>query len=123
MLDVVYGRSALLKSETPVGSRVPDVIGGDGRRLLGGQWNAVILHAGCEDVARRLAGALELSFVDGDVADLAKFFGHDRYVTFIRPDRIVGWLSDGDAADIEGYAAYQIGKSGTSQAAGEPARA
>ncbi len=101
MLDVVYDRSDLLKSETPVGSRVPDVIGGDGRRLLGDQWSAVVLHAGCEEAGRRLADALELPLIDGDVANLAKFFRHDRYVALIRPDRIVGWLSDGDAVDIE----------------------
>ena len=106
MLDVVYGRSALLDSGSPVGSRVPDVIGGDGRRLLGDQWSAVVLHSGCEDAARRLAGELELPIIDGDMADLAKFFCHDRYVALIRPDRIVGWVSDGlDAVDVKACAA------------------
>jgi 2-polyprenyl-6-methoxyphenol hydroxylase-like FAD-dependent oxidoreductase len=101
MLDVVYDRSAMLKSKGPVGSRVPDVIGGDGHRLLGDQWSAVVLHARCEEAARRLAGALEIPLIDGDVANLAKFFGHDRYVALVRPDRIVRWLSDGEVVDIE----------------------
>ncbi len=105
MLDVAYGRSALLASEPPVGSRVPDVIGGDGSRLLGGQWSAVVLHAGCEAAARRLASALELPLVDGDMADLVKFFGLDRFVALVRPDRIVGWVGDGEAIDLDACAA------------------
>ena len=100
MLDVVYGRSALLGSAAPVGSRVPDVIGGDGRRLLGDQWTAVVLHAGCEDTGRRLASALDLPLVDGDVTKLVKFFGRDHFVALIRPDRIVGWLGGAETADI-----------------------
>ena len=99
-LDVVYGRSALLQSENPVGQRVPDVIGADGRRLLGDQWSAAVLHAGCEDASRRVASTLGLPLIDGDVANLAKFFGRDRYVALIRPDRIVGWLGDEDAVDV-----------------------
>ncbi len=104
MLDVVYGRSALLKAEAPVGSRVPDVIGGEGHRLLGDQSSAVVLHAGCEDAARRLASALELPLIDGDVADLVKFFDREHFVALIRPDRIVGWLGGAEAVDIEACA-------------------
>ncbi len=100
MLDVVYGRSALSESGAPVGSRVPDVIGGDGHRLLGDQWSALVLQAGCKDAARRLASALGLPLMDGDVARLVKFFGRDRFVAVIRPDRIVGWLGDAEAFDI-----------------------
>ncbi len=106
MLDVVYDQSSLLKSRLPVGSRVPDVIGGDGHRLLGDQgapWSSTQVvktrHAGS------LASELDLFLVDGDVADLAKFFCHDRYIALIRPDRIVGWLSNGDAVDINACAA------------------
>jgi hypothetical protein len=105
MLDVVYGRSILLESEIPVGSRVPDVIGGDGRRLLGDQWNAVVIHAGYETAALGLARELELPIIDGDVADLVTFLRHDRYIALIRPDRIVGWLSESDKVDIEACAA------------------
>lgn len=105
MLDVVYRRSALLASAAPVGIRIPDVIGGDGRRLLGEQWSAVVLHAGYADAARQLASALELPLIDGDVAKLTKFFGRDRFVALIRPDRIVGWLGGAGAVDIEAGAA------------------
>ena len=105
MLDVEYGRSALLASESPVGSRVPDVIGGDGLRLLGDQWSAVVLQARSGDAAARLASILELPVVDGDVAALAKFFGRDRFVALIRPDRIVGWVGKGDDVDLQACAA------------------
>ncbi len=102
MLDVSYGRSALLKSDkSPVGSRIPDVIGSNGHRLLGNQCSAVILHAAYEGIAKELASALKLPLLDGDVAELAKFFGRDRFVAIIRPDRIVGWLGDADTFDID----------------------
>ncbi len=63
MLDVAYGRSALLESETPVGSRIPDVIGGNGCRLLGDQWSAVVLHAGAKTrlAASRARSSFRLS--------------------------------------------------------------
>ena len=109
MLDVVYGRSALLASEGPVGSRVPDVVGGDGRRLLGDQWSAIIVNAGCEEAAHQLAAALDLPLVDGDVAGLVTFFGRDRFVALIRPDRIVGWLGDANTVDIGACAAALSG--------------
>ena len=105
MLDVAYGRSALLTANPPVGSRVPDVIGGDGFRLLGDQWSALVLHAGCKDAARRLASAFALPLVDGEVAGLVKFFGRDRFVALIRPDRIVSWLGDGEGVDLDACAA------------------
>ncbi len=105
MLDVTYGRSALIGADAPVGSRLPDVIGGNGRRLLGEHWGAVVLHAGCQDPARRLALALGLPLMDGDVAGLVRFFGRDRFVALIRPDRIVGWLGTAEAIDLGACAA------------------
>ncbi|MGI8772381.1 MAG: FAD-dependent monooxygenase [Acidobacteriaceae bacterium] len=106
MLDVTYDRSALLKPDkSPIGSRVPDVIGGNGLRSLGDQWSAVVLHAGCEAAARELASALKIPMLEGDVAELVKFFGRDCFVTLIRPDRIVGWLGDAGTVDIEACAA------------------
>lgn len=104
MLDVAYGRSALLGAEAPVGSRIPDVIGSDGHRLLSDRWSAVVLYAGCEDKARHLASALGLPPVDGDVAALLQFFRRERFVALIRPDRIVGWISDGKSIDIRACA-------------------
>ena len=101
MLDVVYGRSALLRSNPPVGSRIPDVIGADGSRLLGDQWSALVIHAGCDDAARRLASDLDLPLVDGDVAGLLKFFKRECFVALIRPDRIVGWLGGAESIDLE----------------------
>lgn len=80
---------------------MPDVIGGDGRRLLGDQWSAVAIHAGCEAAAHQIASVLQLPIVDGDVAELVKFFGSDRFVALIRPDRIVGWLGDATAVDLD----------------------
>jgi hypothetical protein len=100
MLDVAYGRSALLASEAPVGLRIPDVIGGDGHRLLGNRWNAFVVHAACQESGRQLASSLKLPLVDGDVARLVKFFDRDRFVAVIRPDRIVGWVGDGDEIDV-----------------------
>ncbi len=100
MLDVAYGPSSLLVSEAPVGSRIPDVIGGDGRRSLGDRWSAFVLQASCQKSGSQLASALKLPLVDGDVARLGKFFERDRFVALIRPDRIVGWVGDGDEVDV-----------------------
>ena len=105
MSGIIPVAPALLTANPPVGSRVPDVIDGDGFRLLGDQWSALVLHAGCEDAARRLASAFALPLVDGEVAGLVKFFGRDRFVALIRPDRIVGWLGDGEGVDLDACAA------------------
>ena len=38
--------------------------------------------------------------VDGDVAAPAKFFGRDRFIALVRPDRIVGWVGQGENVDL-----------------------
>lgn len=99
MLDVVYGRSALIQSDAPVGLRLPDVIGVHGNRLLGDHWGAVVLQAGYERAAGELGSALGLPVLDGDVAALAAFFGRDRFVALVRPDRVVAWISSTESID------------------------
>lgn len=101
MLDVAYGRSALIKSDAPVGLRLPDVIDEHGQRLLGDHWGAVVLQAGCGRAAGELGSALGLPVLDGDVAALAAFFGRDRFVALVRADRIVAWIGDAESIDAE----------------------
>ncbi|MDK2768110.1 MAG: FAD-dependent monooxygenase [Sphingomonas sp.] len=101
MLDTRYSRSVLLVGDDrAVGKRLPDVLGPNGKRLLAGNRDAVILHSQREAAAAALGEALSLPVIDGDLAMLAEFFGGDRYIALIRPDGIVGWATATGAPSI-----------------------
>ena len=91
MLDVDYGASRLLDNhQKPIGSRVPDVLDTNGKRLYNQMPNGAILWAGAGDAAIRIANSLDLPAVNGETASLVKFFGMERFVALVRPDHIAG---------------------------------
>ncbi len=100
MLDVKYNESALLRVDhRHVGRRLPDVIRPDGTRLLEGLQGGAVVCSGPDVRARRLAESLKVPLLDGDLAQLARFFRRERFVAVIRPDQIVGWIDNPDSID------------------------
>jgi 2-polyprenyl-6-methoxyphenol hydroxylase-like FAD-dependent oxidoreductase len=95
MLDVRYGRSRLLSGHgAGVGRRVPDALTHDGARIYSAMPSGAILWAGEESGPKALAARLGIPAVNGDLAELTRFFDSAEYVALVRPDHIVGAVAD-----------------------------
>ena len=100
MLEVPYEQSRLLHGRNKgLGHRVPAVVTDDGERIYPKMPAGAILWAGDHTHPRALAADLGLPLVNGDVAALTRFFGRNHYVALIRPDHIVGAITDPTTPD------------------------
>jgi hypothetical protein len=95
MLDVHYDHSPLLRDRAEgIGRRVPDVLLDDGQRLYTAIPTGAVLWAGTTNGAKDLAARVGLPAIEANVAALTKFFDRDTYIALIRPDHIVGAITD-----------------------------
>jgi 3-(3-hydroxy-phenyl)propionate hydroxylase len=105
MLDVSYRHSQLLHGrDKRVGHRLPDVLADHGERIYDKILAGAVLWAG-DPPSTELAADLGLPLVNGDVAALTRFFDRERYVALIRPDHIVGAVTDSTDTDSAEFAA------------------
>jgi hypothetical protein len=105
MLDVTYKHSQLLDGRsTGLGRRLPDALTEDGQRIYPKISGGALLCAGDQTHARSLAAELALPLLNGDVATLTRFFDRDRYLALIRPDHIVGAITDPTEPDYAQFA-------------------
>jgi hypothetical protein len=87
-----------------VGHRLPDVLTDHGERIYDKILAGAVLWAG-DPPSTELAADLGLPLVNGDVAALTRFFDRERYVALIRPDHIVGAVTDSTDTDSAEFAA------------------
>lgn len=105
MLDVTYKRSQLLNGRSKgLGRRLPDALTEDGQRIYPKLSGGALLCAGDQTHSQALAAELALPLVNGDVAVLTRFFDRDRYLALIRPDHIVGAITDPTEPDYAQFA-------------------
>ncbi|WP_082681384.1 FAD-dependent monooxygenase [Nocardia jinanensis] len=101
MIDVPYLESPILRrSRSRIGQRLPNTIDSFGQRIFDRINHGALLWAGEEhETPRELADQLNIPILNGDMAELTRFFDRDRYLALIRPDHIVGAIADPHAVD------------------------
>lgn len=115
MLDVPYLESPILRrSDSRIGQRLPDAVDSSGDRFFDQFGDGALLWAGRDDEApEKLGERLDVPVINGDVAELTRFFGRDRYVALIRPDHIVAAIKDpGDDDDAPFHRALGLASTG-----------
>ncbi|MEV3963342.1 FAD-dependent monooxygenase [Nocardia sp. NPDC050193] len=111
MLDVPYLESPILRrSDARIGQRLPDAVDSYGNRFFDQFDDGALLWAGGDHEAPATLGEqLDVPVINGDVAELTRFFDRDRYVALVRPDHIVAAIKDpGDDNDAPFHRALGI---------------